>query len=108
MFNIFNSGPKKYDDLDGKSFKEKLSQSANAELLDVRTAGEFASGTIPGARNLDITSGQLQNALPQLDKNKEYFLFCRSGGRSGSACLLMSEQGFKVHNLQGGIGSWPS
>lgn len=107
MLNLFNSGPKNYEDLDGKNFKEKFGQNKNAELLDVRTAGEFASGSIPGARNLDVTSGQLQNALPDLDKSKEYFLFCRSGARSGSACQLMSDKGYKVYNLQGGIGSWP-
>ena len=84
MFSFFKSKPQNYDDLNGQFFKEKFGQSAKAGLLDVRSAAEFASGTIPGARNLDVTSGQLQNALPQLDKSKEYFLFCRSGGRSAA------------------------
>jgi rhodanese-related sulfurtransferase len=108
MFNIFKSAPKNYEDLDGKTFKAKFQQAPKAELLDVRTAGEFAAGTIKGARNLDVMSPQFQQALPSLDKNKEYFVFCRSGNRSGSACDLLAAQGFKAYNLAGGVGAWPS
>ena len=107
MFDFFKSTPKNYEDLNGQTFKSKFQATTQAQLLDVRSAGEFAGGTIPGARNLDVTSGQLQAALNTLDKNKEYFLFCRSGNRSGSACQLMSQQGFKAYNLAGGIGAWP-
>ena len=107
MFNIFKTTPKNYEDLSGNAFKAKFSQTPKAELLDVRSAGEFAGGSIKGARNLDIMSGELQNALGKLDKSKEYFVFCRSGARSGSACKLMAEQGFKVYNLNGGVGAWP-
>ncbi|WP_345246724.1 rhodanese-like domain-containing protein [Nibrella saemangeumensis] len=107
MLNFFKSAPKKFESLEGKGFKSLYQQSQNAELLDVRTASEFASGTIPGARNLDITSGELGAALPTLDKNKDYFVFCRSGSRSGMACQLLGEQGFKAYNLAGGVGTWP-
>ena len=108
MFNIFNTASKKYEDLNGKTFKSKFEGSANAELLDVRTAGEFASGTVPGAKNLDILSGQFQAALDSLDKDKEYFVFCRSGNRSGSACQMLSDKGIKCYNLAGGVGAWPA
>ena len=107
MFNFFKTAPKNYEDLDGNTFKAKYQQSPKAELLDVRTAGEFAGGTIKGARNLDVTSPQFQAALQTLDKNKEYYVFCRSGNRSGSACDLMTAQGLKAYNLAGGIGAWP-
>jgi rhodanese-related sulfurtransferase len=107
MFNLFKSAPKTYEDLDGNSFKAKYQQAPKAELLDVRTAGEFASGTINGARNLDVTSPQFRTALQSLDKNKEYYVFCRSGNRSGSACDLLTAQGLKAYNLAGGIGAWP-
>ena len=107
MFDFFKSAPRNYEDLDGQTFKTKFHGAPKAELLDVRTAAEFASGTLPGGRNLDVTTGQLQAALPTLDKNKEYFVFCRSGNRSGSACQLLSAQGYKAYNLAGGIGAWP-
>jgi rhodanese-related sulfurtransferase len=107
MFNFFKAAPKNYEDLDGNTFQAKYQQSPKAELLDVRTAGEFASGTIEGARHLDVTSPGFQAALPTLDKNKEYYVFCRSGNRSGTACDLMTAQGLKAYNLAGGIGAWP-
>lgn len=107
MFNLFNSTPKNYQDLDGKDFKAAFTQAGQAELLDVRTPGEFASGTIPGAKNLDVMSPEFKAALAKLDKDKEYFVFCRSGNRSGSACKMLADNGFKAYNLQGGVGAWP-
>src|SRR5688500_14161287 len=107
MFDIFKTTPKNYENLDGNAFKAKFTNTPKAELLDVRTADEFKGGSIPGSRNLDIMSGELQAALAKLDKDKEYFVFCRSGNRSGSASKLMAEQGFKVYNLAGGVGAWP-
>ena len=107
MFNIFKTTPKNYENLDGKTFREKFTQADKAELLDVRTAEEFRSSTLPGARNLDMMTGELQANLSKLDKSKAYFVFCRSGNRSASACKLMADQGLKVYNLAGGMGSWP-
>ena len=107
MFNIFGSKTKNYEDLDGNTFRTKYQSSPKAELLDVRTAGEFAGGSIKGAKNLDVTSAQFQQALKTMDKDKEYFVFCRSGNRSGSACDMLTAQGYKAYNLSGGIGAWP-
>ncbi|GHA81555.1 rhodanese-like domain-containing protein [Pontibacter akesuensis] len=107
MFNIFGSKPKNYENLDGTTFRTRYQSAAKAELLDVRTADEFAGGSIKGAKNLDVSSSQFQQALKTMDKDKEYFVFCRSGNRSGSACDIMSKEGFKAHNLAGGIGAWP-
>ena len=107
MFNIFGSKPKNYENLDGKAFRERFQKAAKAQLLDVRTVGEFAGGSIKGAKNLDVSSAQFQQALKTLDKSKEYFVFCRSGNRSGAACDMMSAQGFKAYNLAGGIAAWP-
>lgn len=107
MFNIFKTTPKNYEDLNGNTFKSRFESTPKAKLLDVRTPGEFSAGTIKGAQNIDVTSSQFQTALKTLDKDKEYFLFCRSGNRSGSACKMMADEGFKVYNLAGGIGAWP-
>ena len=46
MLNIFKSAPKNYEDLNGSRFKSKYQNSPKVELLDVRAAGEFNSGTI--------------------------------------------------------------
>lgn len=107
MFNIFSSETKAYKSLPGKEFKEEYSKSEKPVLVDVRTAGEFAMGSIPGAKNIDIMSNDFEAQISALNIGKDYFLFCRSGNRSAQACTIMAEKGFKVFNLKDGIGAWP-
>ena len=107
MFNLFSTETKAYRSLNGTEFKEEYSKSKQPVLIDVRTAAEFASGSISNAKNIDVLSLDFKNQLNSLDMEKEYFLFCRSGNRSGQACSMMAAQGFKVYNLKGGIGAWP-
>lgn len=107
MFSLFGSKTKKYKDIGAEEFKKGM-QSANAVLIDVRSVGEFASQKIPGARNIDMFSPTFTQQISQLPKDKEYYLYCRSGNRSGQACSVMAEMGFeKLNNLKGGIISWP-
>ena len=108
MFRFSASAPKTYENLDGKSFRARYQQAPKAVLLDVRTAGEFAAGSIAGALNLDVTSAAFRQALEALDKDTEYFVFCVSGNRSGTACALMADKGLKACNLAAGISSWPA
>lgn len=83
-------------------------QNENAIILDVRTEEEFNSERIPNAINIDIYKGQgFIYSLEELDKNKAYYVYCRSGMRSENACKIMNQLGFeKTYNLQGGIMSW--
>lgn len=106
MFNLF-SRTKSYEDLGGSAFKNKFKESKGV-LVDVRTPGEFQSGSIKGARNIDFMSAGFMEKFTQLEKDKEYFLFCRSGARSGQACSMLSKEGYKVYNLAGGVGAWPN
>jgi rhodanese-related sulfurtransferase len=100
-------GPKNKH-LSGAQFKEALLAAAsNGVLLDVRTAGEVAGGKLPNALNIDIMSPSFGQKISQLDKNKTYFIYCRSGNRSGQACAIMHRMGFDVRNLNGGIGAFP-
>ena len=87
---------------------EELSAQPEAVVLDVRTEEEFESGYIPNARNIDLRMGQgFIDALQELDKEKTYFVYCRSGARSAQACQLMGQLGFTTtYNLLGGIMEW--
>lgn len=67
---------------------------ADAVLLDVRTPAEFAEGHLDGALNLDFNGGELSAAIPTLDPDAEYYVYCRSGNRSGQAIALMQQAGF--------------
>ncbi len=105
------SSPKKQtimNELLPTEWAELYSQTSGAVILDVRTEEEFESGYIKNAVNLDIRGGaDFISSIEKLDKSKAYFVYCRSGARSGQACQLMEQMGFEtVYNLEGGVLSW--
>ena len=83
----------------------KLQEDDNAVILDVRTEDECLEGVIPGAINIDIYKGQgFIYQVEELDKSKNYYVYCKAGGRSAQACNIMNQSGYViVYNLQGGI-----
>ncbi len=95
-----------YEDLNSSEFQEKLKSNPNAVVLDVRTPDEFRSGKIPKAVNINIMDHTFLNNISTLDKSKTYFVYCRSGARSGQACALMATQSYQVINLAGGMIQW--
>lgn len=93
--------------LNVKEFKELMDKTPNKTILDVRTNGEVAQGVLPQATQIDYNGGSFETQLEKLDKNKPVFIYCAVGGRSGSACSILSKKGFKqVYNLEGGINAW--
>lgn len=78
--------------------------SNGAQLVDVRTPGEFAGGAIPGAKNIPVD--QLSGRLSELDRAKPVVLYCRSGGRSASAAGLLKASGFENVFDLGPISAW--
>jgi rhodanese-related sulfurtransferase len=104
MNTIKTSRP--YEDLYSREFQRKLAEDPNGILLDVRTPEEFGSERIPESVNVDVMDSSFIEKISSLDKTKTYFVYCRSGGRSGQACAIMAKQGFKVYNLAGGITAW--
>jgi len=90
----------------GKVFREKMTEG-NVVILDVRTKAEVMDGIIPSAINIDIMSPDFKQKIEQLDKNKTFLVYCRSGNRSGSACGFMESLGFNhLYNLNGGMMLW--
>jgi rhodanese-related sulfurtransferase len=75
--------------------------------LDVRTPEEFDEVRIAGASNLDFYAADFADRLDSLDKTLPYFVYCRSGNRSGQTLDMMRDLGFEeVYNLDGGINAW--
>lgn len=96
----------KLQNVDQKAFEAKM-KAKDVVILDVRTPGEFKSGYIPGAINIDIYAADFQTQVQKLDKSKTYLVYCRSGARSSNAGNFMVTNGFKeVYNLQGGMMGW--
>ena len=93
-------------DIDVAEF-EKLMIEGSGLLLDVRTDGEFASGHLKGASQIDYNSSSFKSKIAELDKSTPVYIYCRSGARSGRAAKMMKGMGFaEVYNLEGGILAW--
>lgn len=87
----------------GGAHKEQLATAIRqgAFLVDVRTAGEYAAGSVPGAVNIPLDS--LPQKLTQLKGQRHIVVFCQSGGRSSQAKRLLEARGFT--NIVNG-GGW--
>lgn len=94
--------------LSQKDWTKQLEEDNNSVVLDVRTQEEVNEGIIPNAIHIDIYRGQgFIYEIDQLDKAKNYYVYCKSGGRSAQACAIMNQLGFKnAFNLVGGITDW--
>ena len=75
------------------------------QLIDIREKYEYVGGSIKSAKNISMRE-LLDNPQKYLDKDKEYYIMCQSGGRSSRACNTLSSQGFNVINVAGGMGSY--
>lgn len=73
----------------------------NAFFVDVRTAQEFAGGTVPNAINIPLDS--VPTNLSKFQGHDQVVVFCRSGGRSGKAKAILEKQG--IENVVNG-GPW--
>tara|TARA_B000000441_G_C21430648_1_gene170966 strand:- start:111 stop:428 length:318 start_codon:yes stop_codon:yes gene_type:complete len=87
--------------------KQKESDAKNI-CLDVRTAEEYMEGNIENSINIDFyKSMDFMKFLDKLNKDENYFVYCRSGKRSYASCQIMKEFGFNnVFNLEGGFLAW--
>lgn len=95
-----------YTNMDVNEFANFITGDG-VQLVDVRTPEEYAQGHIADARNIDVFNRDfLQEAEKSLDKSKPVAVYCRSGKRSADAARILSQAGFKVVNLKGGIIAW--
>jgi len=72
-----------------------------AGLLDVRTPAEFRQGNLKGSQNLPVA--ELRSRLRDLDPQREFVLICRNGQQSEAAAFLMTQRGYHVSVLRGGL-----
>ena len=81
-----------------------LKEGYELNIIDVREADEVAQGMIPQAIHIPL------KAIParylELDKEKEYIMVCRSGGRSSQAVQFLEQKGFHAVNMKGGLMTW--
>lgn len=90
-----------------EELKSRMDAGEQLNIVDVREPHEHAEFNIGGPL---VPLGQIQ--VLQIDelepyKNEELIVYCRSGNRSGQACLILEAAGFtQVKNLSGGMLNW--
>lgn len=101
-----NAQSENYSNMDVEKFSKYLTKD-NVQLIDVRTPEEFAEGHIAGAKNINVFDNDfIDQCEKTLDKTKPVAVYCRSGKRSAEAAQKLSEKGYDVTNLLGGIIAW--
>lgn len=86
--NLFGIGP-------AVDYKQMAKEGA--QIIDVRSKGEFNSGHLKGSVNMPLDS--LSNNYGKLKKDKPIITCCASGMRSGQAKNMLKNNGFaNVHN----------
>lgn len=82
-----------------EDFVKTYKSTPNAQLLDVRTPGEWAQGKIGSSALVNFNDPNFSKNIEKLDKTKPVFVYCAVGGRSARASQILSKAGFKVYNL---------
>lgn len=86
---------------------EKEIKSDSVQLVDVRTPQEYAEGHIDGALNINVQSDDFKDLVQRkLSKDSTILVYCRSGRRSLDAADILTNLGYNVVNLKGGIIEW--
>lgn len=97
----------RFADITTVQAKELMQKNPDLIILDVRTPQEIAGGKIEGAIEIDYESPDFSARIGALDKEKDYLVYCASGGRSGYTKALMMDSGFKnAYNMLGGYNKW--
>lgn len=92
--------------LSGEDFLKKYKETESAILLDVRTEEEYSEGHIDNAHNINFQGPAFSEEIAKLDSSKTYFVYCRSGNRSGKAIAQMRSVGINtIYELEGGLAS---
>jgi hydroxyacylglutathione hydrolase len=92
--------------LDAEGLAQRLDGARGPLVIDVRGAGEYASGHIPGS--LHIPYEQLGERLGELPRDRPIAAICKAGKRSGLAASILQREGFDdvMHVSRGGVTAW--
>ena len=96
------------ENLHQEKWREKISNDEDAVIIDARTPQEWQTGIIKEAVLIDfLQPATFMDEINKLDKSKNYYIYCRSGNRSGQACQIFDSLGFnEAYNLIGGMLEW--
>lgn len=86
---------------------QALIKMKDAQILDVRTLGEFKAGHLGGALQANwLDKPEFDSRTAHMDVSKPIYIYCQVGGRSAAAQAYLKEKGFQVINMEGGLTQW--
>lgn len=106
LYTVFTSNnneeKEKVMDISATEFQQQKEQEPGI-VIDVRTQEEYDEGHLAEVdHHYNLTNGDFESQLESLDKDETYYLYCRTGNRSGQAAQLMIQNGFEnVYNIGG-------
>lgn len=78
--------------------------AVGALIIDVREAGEYTDGHVPGARLAPL--GRLASVLPDLPWTERIYVICASGNRSKAGAGMLRQAGLEAYSVAGGTAAW--
>lgn len=105
---LFSSSPGRIcENLRPSAAANLLRARPETQVLDVRSAAEFALGALPGAINISSGSPSFHREVAKLDRTKPVLVYCAGGFRSRKAVKELRDLGFEsIHHLHRGYMSW--
>jgi rhodanese-related sulfurtransferase len=99
------TGDAGYADVTAQQAKDLVDNNTNIVIIDVSPF--YDDGHIPGAINYPIGDGSLDDAIPTLDKDKDYLVYCHADSPSITAAIKLVNAGFNpVYRLEGNFQAW--
>jgi rhodanese-related sulfurtransferase len=80
---------------------------SNPDLIIIDVSPHYAEGHLPGAINYYVGDGSLDEAIPTLDKDKKYLVYCHVDSAAILGAQKLVDAGFKnVYRLEGNYKAW--
>lgn len=86
------------------ALQDAIQTGTDAKILDVREPDEYNAGHIPESVNLPLS--QIEDKVQTLDKNQEYIIICKKGGRALRAGDYLDQSGYNVTIAEQGMDDW--
>ena len=94
-----------YNDVSPAEAKDLIDNNPDLIIIDV--SPNYDRGHLPGAINYYLGDGSLDDAIPMLDKNKTYLVYCHVDSVAIAGAQALVDAGFeKVYRLEGNYSAW--
>ena len=100
-------------EIDAQMLKEKMDKGEDVFILDVRTPEEYEAWRLSYDKHaktplipVDRLFGSQKTITDQIPKDKEIVTLCAHGNRSMMAAQLLSQMGYNVKSIRGGMAAW--